>query len=159
MKLPQISRTSRKGDVSVLVPLILIVCCLGVGWFFWISYQKKASKAAEKKLEEAQSISKIGEEDLDAKSVEEAEPEVVPEVIPEIVEPKVVKEELEVVVPEKVEPEVVKKPKEEKPKVKTEVDLLLEKKFPLPHYKSLEVLVKNWKDVPQKAFPEHPMRH
>ena len=159
MKLPQISRTTRKGDVSVLVPLILVVCCLGAGWFFWISYQKKASKAAEKKLEEAQSISKIGEEDQDAKSVEEAEPEVVPEVTPEDVEPKVVKEEPEVVVPEKVEPEVVKKPEEEKPKVKTEVDLLLEKKFPLPHYKSLEVLVKNWQEVPQKAFPKQVQVH
>ncbi|MGB0774428.1 MAG: DUF6288 domain-containing protein, partial [Akkermansiaceae bacterium] len=45
-------------------------------------------------------------------------------------------------------------PQPEVAKEKTPVDLLLEKHFPLPDFKPLEEIVKNWQTVPKRAMPE-----
>jgi len=143
MKLLLRNRSCRRGQIPVAFLFILFLYVM-IGGFYWVTSQRELAENSKVKKEVVVPVKKIAKKPIQPKSVEVklVEPDPIPVVVPKVKVPEVVKE-----------PEVVK------PKVKTEVDLLLEKNFPLPHYKALEELVQNWSNVPVRAFPDEVMVH
>ena len=131
---------------TVIISLLVVAVVVGG----WIGFEKYTASAEAKKAAIARAESLSGSDDgLPAVGTSKPAPEppkpkpVEPKPAPEPVAPKpMVKEE------PKPEPAAPAAPP------KSEIDLMVEKRYPMPEFVSLDEIVKGWTVVPQRAFPQ-----